>query len=165
LAKGADVNAKPGRVTALCSALEHNHNNIAALLVAKGADVNAMDGQLTPLVAAVSTGDKEIVELLLANKADVNASDIYGDTPLLAAVLNTSKDVVELLLAKGADVNVMDKRGHTPLWKVKNMVSVGNITVDPQRGFGLELGTNKSEDADKSKADIAVLLIQHGGHE
>jgi ankyrin repeat protein len=167
LAKGADVNAtnRYGLVTPLCHAVKFKHTDVVALLVAKGADVNASDGEMSPLGWAVQTDDKEMVELLLTNKADINAKDFYGDTPLLEAMPDKSKEVVELLLAKGADVNAKDRDGHTPLWKIKNLKIIGKITIDPQRGFGLEMGTNKSIDADKHKDEITALLIEHGGHE
>ncbi len=63
---GEDVNAKDdARITPLHPAANHNHKEVAELLIGKGADVNAKAwGDATPLDWAIKWKRTEVAELL-----------------------------------------------------------------------------------------------------
>ena len=114
LKAGCDVNAhdfKSGD-TPLLVAVQGNHQDVAAVLIAHGADVNAKNGAIqTALYAAKN---KDMTEFLIAHGADLSVRDASGDTPLHDAVLNPDK--MKVLLAHGADVNATNRFGNTPLY-------------------------------------------------
>jgi ankyrin repeat protein len=65
LAHKALVNVKTKGWTPLHSAAEHDHKEVAKLLLVKGAEANTKDNDgCTPLHVAAQKGYKDIVELL-----------------------------------------------------------------------------------------------------
>lgn len=111
VAKGADVNGRPGRFgPPLVAAISRGDLDSARLLVAHGADVNAAryDGD-TPLLVALGSHDpdpaaqRDFIRLLLDHGADVNRADKQGFTPLMAAAVSQTPGVTPMLLAKGAN--------------------------------------------------------------
>jgi ankyrin repeat protein len=71
------------RATLLHDAVQQNHLNEAAYLIAQGAEINAVtnDG-LTPLHMAAQNGNTVMARLLLQHGANLNAVDGKGWTPL-----------------------------------------------------------------------------------
>ena len=133
LKAGADLSARSndGR-TALHSATQSDHKDVAEPLLEHGADVNATDehGRTPFHVAALyrsygwpadgkehveTRGRPGMAQFLLANGADVNAQDNAGRTALHHVAQKGWQDWVELLLAHGADPNIRDFQGFTPL--------------------------------------------------
>jgi ankyrin repeat protein len=139
LKAGCDVNARDFKSgdTPLLAAVQGNHRNVAAVLIAHGADVNAKNGAVqTALYAAKS---KDMTEFLIAHGADLNVRDASADTPLHDAVLNPDK--MKVLLAHGAVVNAHNKDGETPLdWAI--------------RAADAPLGTHNQ--------DVVKVLLAHG---
>lgn len=108
LSQGVSVNAQDSElgVTALMSAVEDRHADVARLLLENGADVNRKDAKgNTPLMAAALGGQTSLVMALLHRGADVNAENDYAETPLSNAVINGHADVVKMLIDSGANVN------------------------------------------------------------
>jgi ankyrin repeat protein len=102
---GAAVKDRHG-ATALVAALEHQHPQIARILIARGADVNGQDRDgHTPLALAAGKGDAAMVKVLLDRGAEVNARSARGETALLCAVRGRRFDLAAALLARGADIN------------------------------------------------------------
>ncbi len=119
LANGAEIDVITATgCTALNSAIDKSHMNIAKLLISRGADVNIrspFDGA-TPLLLATLEQKLDFVKLLLENGANVNARDESGFTALMEA---GSTEIVQVLLAFGADVNAKNNEGGTALQYAK----------------------------------------------
>jgi len=117
--EGEDVNAVSfwRGYTALMSASEKGHVEVATLLIDKGADVNAQNGDgLTALMIASRYGQTEIAKLLIEEGANVNAQgsrEFNGWTALMYASQYGQTEVTKLLIEEGADVNAMStNRGY-----------------------------------------------------
>jgi ankyrin repeat protein len=98
-----------GGRTALQAAAEHDHLEIAKLLLAHGANANissSTDGR-TAIQAAAEQNHFEMVKLLLSYGADVNASagSIGGLTAVQAAAGQGHLEMVKLLVSYGAEIN------------------------------------------------------------
>ena len=106
----ADVNAhNRWDDTPLLTAVERNHPEIVALLIAHHADLEAAkpyDGS-TPLLNAVKNGQHDIVKILVRAGADVNAADKYGNTPLSLA---KDPETLSLLRESGAQAASADTK-------------------------------------------------------
>jgi|GEM_PF-2298230 FOG: Ankyrin repeat len=112
---GADINARGKyRQTALHKAIQHEHFELAALLIDRRANVNATDeGGSTPLATAAMSGHLVTARRLIEAGADVNRADRQGVTPLMWAVIRGHAAIVRLLLQHGADPNAKDRDEHS----------------------------------------------------
>ena len=107
----------------LCWACEHDHEELAMLLLRAGALVDQTTcyiGQQAPraktaLHWACFFGRARLIAALLAKGARVDRVDDVGWTPLHAACADGHVEVVALLLAKGARIDRVDDVGRTPL--------------------------------------------------
>ncbi len=106
----ADVNTRNRwDDTPLLTAVERNHSDIVALLIANGADLEAAkpyDGS-TPLLNAVKSSRHSIIHMLVQAGANVNAADKYGNTPLSLA---QDPDTLSLLRESGAQAASADTK-------------------------------------------------------
>jgi truncated hemoglobin YjbI/ankyrin repeat protein len=85
LARGADVNQRPGAWVGMCCTGNSGHKENAALARAMlrcGADVTARYGGRTALHCAAKAGFVNVVEALIEHGADVNALNDRGLRPL-----------------------------------------------------------------------------------
>jgi len=115
VAKGANVNARSRRLSAIVQAVMYDDLKLVTFLVENGASVKAAKkGELTPLHFARSL---DIAKFLLEKGADVNAVDNRGNTPLHDAMARGNVKIVELFLKKGADtdINRPNNKQITPL--------------------------------------------------
>lgn len=111
--------------TLLNSAIEHNRNDVAELLLILGANINAMipvvasndkpTPQITALFSAAQRGNIHMCQELLRRGADINGVPgcFYAYTPLWAAIVGKHHKVAFLLASAGANhinqCNVMDR--------------------------------------------------------
>jgi ankyrin repeat protein len=114
-------------MTALASAVVHNHVPCVEVLVAAGADVNAKDDRnFSPIMIAAKNGYLESLlgntfsttadfAALLVPSAKLNEKSDDGYTALNEALINDHADCAKLLITKGASVIVADVDGVTPL--------------------------------------------------
>lgn len=104
--------------TLLLTAIKHQRENIALLLLDLGAkpNVTTLNGE-SPLLVAVQNKLEKVVKTLINKKADVNMA-IHQDglTPLFAAIEADEPKIVRWLLDAGADTDVT-LHGKTPLQK------------------------------------------------
>jgi cytohesin len=115
LKAGADVDARDLQgFTALVSASECGHKQVAKVLMAHGADVNVKNRFLGE-TALTWVSKREIAEFLISNGADVNARNNQGQTVLTSASFRGHKQTVEVLLAHGVKVDARDEQGATAL--------------------------------------------------
>lgn len=98
VSKGAKINYKTLRGSALLMAIANNHDNTAIFLMSKNADINmaAIDGR-TPLMAASSEGNLKMVEMLLKANANKEAKHSSGKKAIDYAKDGRFYDIVELL--------------------------------------------------------------------
>jgi serine/threonine protein kinase/ankyrin repeat protein len=136
LSKGADINEKTVKGTALLSAARyrglfdgstitaddlHPRQNVVARLLSRGADINARDEEERTALMLISMEyrpDRIILpmaEALLQGGADINARDRNGRTPLMYAVRHKQRATVDFLLRHGADLSAQDSSGETAL--------------------------------------------------
>ncbi len=98
---GAEVNAASQnsmKVAPLHSAVAHQHDDIAQLLLAYGADVNAPQAdEFTPLHGAAQNGQIDMVKLLCEHGADQHAINTDDLTPLDLAIRGGHEPVVHYL--------------------------------------------------------------------
>jgi len=115
--EGDDVNeVAKGDGTALYLALQHDHWEVAEVLLENGANPNLgsrADGY--PIMLAVMTGDPELVQLLVKKGVDVNR-DFPGDgNPIIQACKNGDLGMVKTLVDLKADINRGVKGDGNPL--------------------------------------------------
>ena len=111
--RGADVNFKGVRGSALTEAACKDHPDIVQMLLDNGADINLSCGNKdysTALEAAAAKGTASMVSILLDRGADVNLVSTHG-TALQAAVCGGRARMVTLLLDYGADINLVSGKG------------------------------------------------------
>ena len=108
---GADATA-PGLLWR--AAVQGDHAELVAVLLAGGADVNPPSGS-APLHGAARGGGPGVIEALVAAGAEVDARGGRGMTPLHQAVERKKPDNVTALLEAGADVHLRMEDGDTPL--------------------------------------------------
>jgi hemoglobin len=109
LARGANVNLRPGAWVGACCTGNSGHKENAALargMLRCGADVAAFYGGRTALHCAAKAGFVNVLAALIEYGGDVNAPDTFGKTPL-DAVEGAGKSidrepVRRLLIAHGA---------------------------------------------------------------
>ncbi len=86
LAHEADIDARnQGRVTALLTAIEHDHVEVALALIAAGADVDVQTSDAhrnTALILAAKNGHAELVRALLDAGADTSPRDAEGKSAI-----------------------------------------------------------------------------------
>lgn len=103
IAKGANVNRPPGKITPLMMAAWSGHTDAARLLLKTGADLNAKDDQgHTALTDAVRKQHFAVVQLLVDKGADVNVRLPDGNTPLSWAKAKGNDEMIKLLKRAGA---------------------------------------------------------------
>ncbi|KAL2815755.1 ankyrin repeat-containing domain protein [Aspergillus granulosus] len=145
LDRGADVNGRNEKRTALHEAAAHADKEIVRILLQRGADITLLDARgRSPFYNAAHGGNTRILELLLERRAEINqqARNAQG-TPLHAAVEWKRKAAVGVLLAHGADPNARNKRSQeTPL----HTAACTTTTTGPMTQLG----------------DIVQLLINYG---
>lgn len=93
----------------LITAIKHDRQDVAAILLRRGADINihTMDVGIAPLHVAVAIGSLPFAQMLIENGADVNIRNQVDLCPLHVAVGMDNVDMVNLLLSKGADPNAV----------------------------------------------------------
>ena len=106
----------PG-TTALMLASQHNHADVATLLLDAGANAEQPNQEgKTPLMAASEKGHTEMVELLLKERARIDAQNKGGVTALMLAAHEGHVHTVQQLLKAGADPKITDAAGHTAVY-------------------------------------------------
>jgi ankyrin repeat protein len=150
--------------TALHSAANKGHKDVASLLIAKGADVNATDERdYTPLNIAALNGRKEVAELLIANRALLNPVDVKGLSPLHYAASAGNLEIAKMLIDKGAQVNAQS-RDYT---QEAGWVTVSGTTVSARNVSSrriIEGRTPLHLAARNGHKEIAELLIAKGAN-
>ncbi len=117
ISKGADVNAKDSRQTALHIASANGFKAVAQVLLENKADVNAKDnGGNTPLHLAAERDHKAIAEFLLSRGANIDAKNDQGLTPLISAGKSRNLEMAKFLIANKADVNLRANEGAAGAW-------------------------------------------------
>lgn len=116
LDRGANINVtyevrRPDSeiVTALTSAIQYRHDEIALLLLEHGAD------PFQGLVTAVKVNNLNMVKLFIERGSDINENDLRGLTPLLIATQHNNIEMADFLLTNNADPYRMDENGRTAL--------------------------------------------------
>jgi ankyrin repeat protein len=143
--KSIDVDASNhSQFTALTSACEHGHTEIAESLLTAGANANfrTSEGQ-TALAEACSNGHVETAKLLLARGADIKARTDAGKTPLNLAAAVGQIEIVRLLLKKGADVQAADLDGGTALTEAarRGHAEIVKLLLENKAVIGQEKGS------------------------
>ena len=90
--------------SSLATAIFHNHDNVAQVLVSKTAmpiDFQGNTGN-TALIFAAEWGQLASVQFLLENQADATLKNANGDTALSLAMKNGHRDIATLLRSYGA---------------------------------------------------------------
>jgi ankyrin repeat protein len=150
--------------TALHSAANKGHKDVASLLIAKGADVNAVDERdYTPLTIAAYVGEREIAELLVAKGALLNPVDVKGLSPLHYAASAGNLEIAKMLIAKGAQINAQS-RDYT---QESGWVSVSGNTVSARNVSSrkiIEGRTPLQLAAKNGHKEMAELLIAKGAN-
>ncbi|KAI9853697.1 MAG: hypothetical protein M1813_001836 [Trichoglossum hirsutum] len=161
--------AEPGGTPALHDAVNHDHYDIARLLVENGADVNTRGGECgAPLVAAACQGGRRrLMELLLTNGADPNLQvcGLYG-CALHGASSFLAVENVKLLLEAGANIDIPGEFG-TALQIVATRGSETLVKLLLEKGAdvnvrGGKYGTALQAAAEKRNGVIVKMLLEAG---
>lgn len=114
---GVDVNSPNSfKQTALSFAVEHQHFDLAGLLINRGADVDALDNQGRTLLyklcatQSIPKVDQQMAMLLLKSGADPNfVWKISGCSCLQHSIAFGNIDLAYALIDKGADIHYVAK--------------------------------------------------------
>ncbi|PGH09919.1 hypothetical protein AJ79_05535 [Helicocarpus griseus UAMH5409] len=117
IAKGADVNTREYRHSALSIACILGHTEIVRFLLQSGANVNFGGDGPAPLYQACKYGHDDIARLLLRGGAHVNEQLVNGRnlSALFMASASGHENIVRLLLQNGANANLRYGYRDTPL--------------------------------------------------
>jgi ankyrin repeat protein len=118
ISKGVDINAADSSngYTALSTAIETGHADMARKLIAAGAEVDVTGKEgAGPMLLACSEGHLKTIELLAEYKADLNAGDITGRNCLHYAIEEDRTVIVDFLIEQGVDLNHRNSFETTPL--------------------------------------------------
>jgi N-acyl-D-amino-acid deacylase len=169
LAKGADVNPKPGEkvkfdASALFYAATSGDTATAELLLDRGADPKRAMNMLgmfpaSPLAYAVFNADAAMTSLLLRRGADVNETELQTGLGLLGwAAIGNRAALIPALVAKGAKVNHVDHLGMTPLLYAASIDFGDTAAVDALLAAGADVTA-------KNKGGLSALeLARKYGH-
>jgi hypothetical protein len=102
LKTGADVNAKPGGVTALIVASAAGNLDVVKLLVEKGANLQMKFVDRTAFLWSVTNGHTDVASFLIGQGADVNEQDGKGKSAIRIAIAHGHIEIVDALRRAGA---------------------------------------------------------------
>ncbi|MGW7671582.1 ankyrin repeat domain-containing protein [Streptomyces sp. NPDC054775] len=138
LNKGAPVDVRVERRSALDLAVTNNHKSVVRVLLDAGADTEQVVGEYQeslPLRFAATRGMKEIVHLLLAAGARPDGRlDEQQSTALAAAASQGYPEIVEDLLNYGACVNGLNTPMSNPVGSAAYSGEVGVVRLLLKRG-------------------------------
>lgn len=116
---GAAMDARDAALqTPLLIAVQHDHRDVAAHLIARGADINAVAAnEDTPWLLAGALGRATLLAAMLeTGKVDYTKRNRYGGNALIPACERGHVDTVRLLLDRSKiDVNHVNNLGWTAL--------------------------------------------------
>ncbi|MEM6689565.1 MAG: ankyrin repeat domain-containing protein [Planctomycetota bacterium] len=148
--RGAKLEARWNRSTALQVAVAENQKGVVEFLVRKGAKYRVVgDTGRSLLHIAASANAKDLIGYLVQLGIPVDAEDSRGDTALHDAASRGSLDAIKQLLESGADVNAANHRGQTPL----DLAAV-------QRSTATAMFSGKDNE---EKRQAAKMLVASGG--
>lgn len=143
--RGANLELKTERGTALSYSISNNLAENVKLLLQKGAKTNELDeNENTLLMKASANGNPEIIKMILAKDTNINAKNMAGETALMFA---RSKEAALVLLAKGADINAIDEEGNTVLIRAAQRRDPEKVKVLLEHGADLKIKNNEDETA------------------
>lgn len=157
--------------SALRTAFEDGHLEIAKLLMEHEANVNIQDDEDgdTPLHWACGSGSLEKVRFLVDKGAHINIQNHTGKTPLHQCSGFDDMDVIRLLVANGADINIEDNNGMRPLHMACWQGRFHYVEFLFENGAKPNARSNNGKyplqyACDKSNLQIAKLVIDNGGN-
>lgn len=154
--------------TALSRAVEGDHREVIALLLAHGARVAGRTRSGDPIITfAVKKGRTELLRELLARGPRVDAKDFDGATALIHAGRLGKVAEAELLLASKASTQPRDRAGFTALLTAASSGSVAVIELLLRHGVSI---SEKLPDgttpllaaAGAGKAEACRFLVEKG---
>ncbi|KAF0690547.1 Aste57867_18063 [Aphanomyces stellatus] len=156
-------------MTALLSAIQNNHIDIALELVNQNADPNvAGKDAVTPLYLAVDRGDNELASALIEHGANPNAVVKGGNTALhIACEKGDLKCVGVILSSTTQNLNLVNNEGMTALLSAiqNNHIDIAlelvNQNADPNVA-GKDAVTPLYLAVDRGDNELASALIEHG---
>lgn len=119
---GAEVNPVNYRHLPLFAAINHEHYDIAKILLEYGADPNKLFSSAKnsyPPIVEAAFASLDMIKLLLKFKANINTTGPSGTTALYVACTEGKEDIVEYLLNNGARVDLYrfpGKAKYSPLY-------------------------------------------------
>jgi ankyrin repeat protein len=167
LAKGADIDAMDGGMTALQYAAYKNHLESVQLLLERGANTHLTDyyNRTALSWACYGGGDREIVSLLLARNNEVlNIRNGEGYTPLMLAVRNGAAETAGILLAYKPDLypknsDGLDARALAIKHEYPRILEMLNAYEAEFSGFWKRSGENGAKR--ERRLDNGMLLTEY----
>jgi ankyrin repeat protein len=139
--KGADIDAKGIRGTALQIAIMNQDTLIAELLIKNDAKLQEFSYGNTELHLAAIQGCTKLIPLLLNYGIDVDQLNDYNHTPLYYACMHGHYKTAELLIAAGADKKNISEENYTKAVQLDKKLSDKEAFLWSLKGDGYAVKT------------------------
>ncbi|MBO7142209.1 MAG: ankyrin repeat domain-containing protein [Bacteroidales bacterium] len=103
---GADINAKPGKITPLCIAISKNDYSTADYLLRHGADVSEPSSYGAPILYSAVYADSKMSQLLINHGAKLDATDPRGNNLATVSMLYNKAENRKLFESQGVKNNI-----------------------------------------------------------
>jgi ankyrin repeat protein len=169
IARGASVDARAPRWTALSAAAFYGRREVVDLLLEHGAGIDRVDGAggNSPLHGAIVGEEPEIALRLIEGGSAVDLRNKAGLTALMMATAIGHSGLVSTLIEKGGAVDAKTENGETALMYASEAGSLEIVQILKAKGADVNAQTNGGRTplmyaVGRKRAGIVGWLLENG---